>query len=268
MNLAELLAEARSMSANMSASGSGSGSGSGSASMSGSASAGADQPGTAGAALLLLDFQRDILLDDRGDVHAWAADAVPLAKALLSWARRSEVPVIWTRVVRRPDYRDARPSKSDRRTLVAGTKGAALVPQLTPEPDDFEVVKPRVSAFYGTNLDGCLRRLKTLTLVVCGVYTHMAVESTVRDAYDRDLDSIVVSDACASPRRALHENAISLTLPLMADVTQFSALVGRTACVRDDPPARTMSSMRSGPAATGKSHQSAPMPLTGQDEQR
>ena len=55
--------------------------------------------------------------------------------------------------------------------VVAAAQGslwaAAYAPaheELRPHPDDFVIMKPRFSAFYGTNLDGILNALGTETL--------------------------------------------------------------------------------------------------------
>jgi len=49
------------------------------------------------------------------------------------------------------------------------------------------------------------------TVVIAGVMTHICVDSTARDAFQLGFDVVVVSDACASKHRELH-NASLLTL--------------------------------------------------------
>ena len=55
-----------------------------------------------------------------------------------------------------------------------------IVPELSPEPNDFVVTKRQWGAFYGTDLDLQLRSRKVETIVLCGNATNMGVESTAR----------------------------------------------------------------------------------------
>jgi ureidoacrylate peracid hydrolase len=70
------------------------------------------------------------------------------------------------------------------------------------------IEKCRYSAFYNTNLEVLLRNRGITTLVLTGVVTNVCVESTGRDAWHRDFDVIVVSDATAGYSEELHEAAL------------------------------------------------------------
>jgi biuret amidohydrolase len=85
------------------------------------------------------------------------------------------------------------------------------------------VTKPRVSAFYGTNLESILRARRIERLVVAGVSTAWAVQSTVRDAHDRDYQVVVVEDACAAADQPEHEASMKL-LGLIASVVKVEDL--------------------------------------------
>jgi ureidoacrylate peracid hydrolase len=138
----------------------------------------------------------------------------PIAR-LLSVARAARVPVIFTRFVYRADYADGgmlvselRPHLKARRSLVQGDWDAEIVSELTPLSDEFVVDKNRFSAFYGSSLETILRSLDVRTLMVCGVTTNMCVESTVRDAGQRDYRVYVVRDAVGELDRTRHEHAL------------------------------------------------------------
>jgi nicotinamidase-related amidase len=62
------------------------------------------------------------------------------------------------------------------------------------------VIKHRISAFYGTDLDQICRANNIERLILTGVSTSMAVELTAREAHDRDYHVTVITDAttCAS----------------------------------------------------------------------
>ena len=92
------------------------------------------------------------------------------------------------------------------RVCTKGTWDAELVDELKPEvqPEDDVFAKHRSSCFYSTTLEAKLRLQGINTLIVCGVATNYCVESTIRDAYARDFDIIVVADAVASLWPDLH----------------------------------------------------------------
>jgi nicotinamidase-related amidase len=84
-----------------------------------------------------------------------------------------------------------------------GTPGHAVVPDLP--PPDFLIEKPTFSAFYASRLDFLLHHLEVDRLLICGVGTNGAVESTLRDAQLRDLELTLVTDCTAGFRADLHE---------------------------------------------------------------
>ena len=58
--------------------------------------------------------------------------------------------------------------------------------------------KDEVNCFVGTGLNDYLKTIKTDTLVICGMQTHMCVEAAVRAATDLGYKCILVHDACAT----------------------------------------------------------------------
>lgn len=88
-----------------------------------------------------------------------------------------------------------------------GTWDAELVDELKEivRPEDYYVVKHRMSMFYATTLDALLRMLGVSHLIIAGVSTNVCVESTIRDAYFRDFDITVVKDCVAGTFSDLHQ---------------------------------------------------------------
>lgn len=76
------------------------------------------------------------------------------------------------------------------------TPGAQVPASTGIAPGDRIVRKPRWGAFFGTTLAADLHAAGRDTVVVCGISLAGGVETTVRDAHNSDLRSIVVSDAC------------------------------------------------------------------------
>ncbi len=109
------------------------------------------------------------------------------------------------------------------------TWDAELVEQLKdsvrPEDDVFE--KHRSSCFYNTTFESKLKVQGITTLIVCGVATNYCVESTIRDAYARDYDIILIEDAVASLWEDLHRATLK-NVELMYGAVMSLATLKRT----------------------------------------
>lgn len=192
---------------------------------------------TAHAALVLIDLQRGFV-DAEGFVAAQGRDvsscrkAASRALALADIARAAGMKVIWTRHVLRADHADGgllisdlRPRLGQLGALKSGTPDIELMSTAKPDPGDWIIDKPRYSAFLGTSLDVLLAANRIDTLVVCGVTTSMCVETTVRDAAQRDLRCFVVREAVADFDEARHHASLS------AIAFGFGRVVGANAMV-------------------------------------
>lgn len=153
---------------------------------------------------------------------AWVEGTLATVADLIAWARSKQVPVVYVRVAHRPSYVDAPPHAAahlkSRKMLLDGARGAEIVDELKPQPDDPVVIKRRTSGFYNTELEVVLRGLGARTLLFTGKSTARAVESTVREARDRDFTCIVVSDGCLAGTRVLHDNALNAMGDWFAEV--------------------------------------------------
>lgn len=188
-------------------------------------------------ALVLLDLQNGILLSER---IAWEDPSTPkrvlgVAETLLGGARDAGALVVHVGVVR-PHIRGTfdmlrtnTAEKSGRapRDVLALSSGSNDVEfVLPPAPGEETVHKIGVSAFQGTRLDGLLRNTQTRDVVVAGAFTHMVVESTVRQGFDLGYRMIVVEDACCAPAAAPHYAALTVGIPNFALVVKSDAVLG------------------------------------------
>jgi nicotinamidase-related amidase len=104
---------------------------------------------------------------------------------------------------------------SDRNEFIsqcmAGAGPAARIAELlTPDPDDFFVMKPRHSGFFATPLHTLLNQLQVHALILTGVTTHQCVLYTAVDAYMRDFSLIIPRDCVASIKKTETTRALSL----------------------------------------------------------
>jgi bifunctional isochorismate lyase / aryl carrier protein len=84
-----------------------------------------------------------------------------------------------------------------------------LFPGLTLDPRVRTISKEHYSAFFRTDLEGILRSQAIERIVICGVMTHLCVDTTTRHAFMLGFRSIVVSDACCSKTEAYHAFALA-----------------------------------------------------------
>lgn len=91
-------------------------------------------------------------------------------------------------------------------------------PNLLPELDDIVILKRRVSAFSGSDLEIVLRSQGIKRIVLAGVSTSGVVLSTLREAADRDYLISVLTDCCADRDSEVHEVLLSKVFPMQAQV--------------------------------------------------
>jgi ureidoacrylate peracid hydrolase len=178
-----------------------------------------------GTALLVIDMQNGYCHPDSemsrtgpGTQHQQAI--VPAVAEVVQLARASRLPVLWSRQVHFPGdvgrlgHRIA-PHTAKRRftPCLAGTWEVDFISPLAGlvGPDDYVFTKHRASCFYETSLQAALRMMGIRTLLIAGVNTNFCVESTIRDAYFRDYDVVVVRDCVAGSDAQLHEATLRNT---------------------------------------------------------
>jgi nicotinamidase-related amidase len=94
----------------------------------------------------------------------------------------------------------------------------AIEPALAPSADDTIVVKRRVSAFTGSDLEVILRAKSIQHIVLAGVATSGVVLSTTREAADKDYRITVLSDCCGDADAETHRVLTTKVFPRQADV--------------------------------------------------
>jgi nicotinamidase-related amidase len=68
--------------------------------------------------------------------------------------------------------------------FLPNTHGAEIHKALSPEPNEDVVIKHAPNSFFETNLHEIIKEKRIFELVVCGMMTHMCIDTTVRAAKD------------------------------------------------------------------------------------
>jgi ureidoacrylate peracid hydrolase len=151
-------------------------------------------------ALVLHDMQSDFIGESlsKPDMQA----VVKRTRALIDLARSLPIPVIYTRVETDPAMTfpaDRAPYlRRPTSICVKGTRGAEIIDDLKPLPDDYVITKVRSSAFYETKLETLLRVKGVWILLVAGGSTNWGVEWLARDAKCRDIVTVALRDCTYS----------------------------------------------------------------------
>ena len=191
-------------------------------------------------ALLVIDVQRDFAAPD-GLMARYGCDLTTIGPALdrldgvIEAARSAHVPVIFLGLSTSPESDSpAMALWMERRGVApgealgvcrAGTPGAAFY-RLLPAPGDPVVFKHHYSGFHRTGLMALIEGLGIDTLVVGGITTECCVDTTVRDAFVRELNVFVLADATAAYDPAQHRHALGalgLSFAIVTDTAQIAA---------------------------------------------
>jgi len=162
-----------------------------------------------------------------GIVERFAENASPLLATLAratTAARATGVPVIYVRLAFRPRS----PEVSARNRAFAAAVGLGglgvddratqIHPAVAAQAEDIVVIKKRVSAFAGSDLEVVLRSLEVDSLVLTGISTSGVVLSTLRAAADLDYELTVLHDGCADDDAEVHRVLLDKVFPRQAAV--------------------------------------------------
>ena len=186
------------------------------------------------AALLVIDMQRDFVEDGAIMEVAMARARIPEMKRILDRCREAGVPVFFTRHVL-SDRFDISPLETTyiprlkTAGMREGTKGAEVVPELAPRPEETVIVKHRYDAFYNTQLDTALRTVRgpggVDTVIIIGTVTNICCESTARSAFMRDYKVAFISDANGGLDEASHNATLEIVGKVFGRVMSTNELL-------------------------------------------
>jgi biuret amidohydrolase len=135
---------------------------------------------------------------------------------LLDAFRRAKAKVVYTFVTYQPGLPGVKPNSPLFRTLVEnptllqGTPAVEAMDEVAPQPGETVVRGQGANGFEGTALETILRVAGVDTLVLVGIATDVAVESTARAASDMQYRTIVVSNACEADSDQAHIRSLDV----------------------------------------------------------
>jgi nicotinamidase-related amidase len=173
-------------------------------------------------ALLVMDVQKNIVARIQQP-----AELLNHIKASTQAAREKQIIVIYVTVQFRKDYPEISANNKSFSNIkfnpgFDSTEHTAIHPTVAPAPNDLHVIKRRVSAFAGSDLEVILRSKKVDHLVLCGIATSGVVLSTLREAADKDYVLTVLEDCCADADEEVHNVLTKKVFPRQAEVLKHT----------------------------------------------
>ncbi len=172
-------------------------------------------------AVVAVHWQQDIVKREGafGEFYAEMVERTGIvgrARAVLASARELGVPIFYTRVCFGDGYQELVANNplfeltAQKKALLDGSPGAAIVPELAPRPDDVVINHTRVAATHGTNLIEQLRARDITSVAILGVSTNVSVESTATQSRRRRLRCLcgggLLHDDDPGGARCVHRN--------------------------------------------------------------
>ncbi|MCQ1536182.1 cysteine hydrolase [Methanosarcina sp. KYL-1] len=196
-------------------------------------------------AFIIVDAQ-NFVLHENGFGAGWGAwkfsqekDMVKRTAKAIERFRAANIPVIFVVMELRPQishalndnlpdidfWKNLREMDFTKISPEQGEFQGRIIDEFTPHPEDLMVAKHHtMSGFHNTDLDKILRALHCDTLIFAGAITNLCVESTVRSAFDRGYNCVVLSDCVASISEEAQSFAVDVIFPFFGKVCSSEEL--------------------------------------------
>ncbi len=138
-------------------------------------------------ALIIIDVQNDYFPGGTCELHK-PYEAEKKIMELIRESRSAGRKIVYIQHINPPDDY----------FFLEGTKGAEISDRIKPSEEDKIIIKHYPNSFLGTDLDEYLKSIGARELIICGMMTHMCVDTTVRAAMDHSYSVKLAAQACAT----------------------------------------------------------------------
>ena len=149
-------------------------------------------------ALLIVDAQNDYFPKGKNELVG-SIDAGSRIKDLLEGFRNKQLCVIYIQHIS---------MNEGALFFMPDTYGVQINENVKPLPGEVIIKKHTPNSFKNTELLDTLKVKGIDQLVICGMMTHMCIDSTARAAFEFGYRCIVAQDACATKNLILNDRAI------------------------------------------------------------
>lgn len=139
-------------------------------------------------ALVLIDIQKDDFAGGKNELFR-PIEAAENAKELLAYFRQTKLDIFHIRHI----------STGEKASFfLPGTEGAEIHPLVLPQANERVIIKHSPDSFLNTGLEQELRDRHIERLVMCGMMSHMCIDTTVRAAKRLGFSVLLAEDACTT----------------------------------------------------------------------
>jgi nicotinamidase-related amidase len=165
-------------------------------------------------ALILVDIQNDYFPGGKMELEG-SIQAGEQAYCLLSYFRQERLPLIHIQHI------STRPGAT---FFLLETDGVKIYDKVQPLDGEICFQKHYPNSFRETPLLAYLQNQQINRLVVCGMMTHMCIDTTTRAAYDLGFECLLAQDACATKTLTY----LGQSIPALAVQLSFLAALNGT----------------------------------------
>ena len=159
-------------------------------------------------ALIIVDMQKGFVDEGHCFFTPQAHAQIPLIADFKKFCNEVGIPVFMSVFAQDKDYHnDHYWFRNKERGLLnedgscklrLGTDDCEMTKALEPVGDDVVFTKYTYSCFSHTELETWLKKKRIRTVIICGTCTDWCVDSTIRDAYHKDYNVVVLADGVST----------------------------------------------------------------------
>lgn len=139
-------------------------------------------------ALLLVDIQNDYFKNGKSELKNTEVAADKSAKILEHFRNNREL-VIYIQHIN---------TRTNATFFLPDTSGCEIHESVKPKENEKIIIKHMPNSFYDTELKEYLDQNSIEELIICGMMSHMCIDTTVRAAKDYGYTVTVLEDACTT----------------------------------------------------------------------
>ena len=139
-------------------------------------------------ALLIIDVQNDYFEGGKSELYNSKVALQNIEKVLMIFRQRN-LPVIHVQHIN---------TREGATFFLPNTDGVLIHKNITPLESEYIVTKHAPNSFFETNLLDIMKENNINDLVICGMMSHMCIDTTTRACKDFGIKVTLLNDACAT----------------------------------------------------------------------
>ncbi|MDO5088276.1 MAG: cysteine hydrolase family protein [Leptotrichiaceae bacterium] len=161
-------------------------------------------------ALIIIDVQNDYFPNGKSELFQ-SEEVLEKIIQILKYFRKNGFPVYYIKHISK---------KEGAGFFLPNTKGAEIHEKIRPLSKEKVIVKHFHNSFFKTELHKELQKDSINELVICGMMTHMCVDTTVRAGKDLGYNIILIEDGCTT--KGLEWNGMQICAEAVQNVYMSS----------------------------------------------